>query len=49
VKNPLLETSRRGSLALSATLSFIALVQRFGPLLRPGGSFVSLSYMAASG
>ncbi|MEX2206499.1 MAG: enoyl-[acyl-carrier-protein] reductase [Myxococcota bacterium] len=48
VKNPLLETSRRGYLsALSASAySFVALVQRFGPLLRPGGSFVSLSYMA---
>ena len=48
VKNPLLETSRKGYLsALSASAySFVALVQRFGPLLRPGGSFVSLSYMA---
>ena len=49
VKNPLLETSRRGYLsALSASAySFVALVQRFGPLLRPGGSFVSLTYMAS--
>jgi len=48
VKNPLLETSRKGYLsALSASAySFVALVQRFGPLLRPGGSFVSLSYLA---
>jgi enoyl-[acyl-carrier protein] reductase I len=49
VKNPLLETSRRGYLsALSASAySFVALVQRMGPLLRPGGSFVSLTYMAS--
>jgi enoyl-[acyl-carrier protein] reductase I len=49
VKNPLLETSRKGYLsALSASAySFVALVQRLGPLLRPGGSFVSLTYMAS--
>jgi enoyl-[acyl-carrier protein] reductase I len=49
VKNPLLETSRKGYLsALSASAySFVALVQRFGPLLRPGGSCVSLTYMAS--
>ncbi len=49
VKNPLLETSRRGYLsALSASAySFVSLVQRFGPLLRPRGSFVSLTYMAS--
>lgn len=49
VKNPLLETSRKGYLsALSASAySFVSLVQRFGPLLRPGGAFVSLTYMAS--
>jgi len=49
VKNPLLETSRAGYLgALSASAySFVALVQRFGPLLRPGGSFLSLTYLAS--
>lgn len=49
VKNPLLETSRKGYLsALSASAySFVALVQRLGPLLRPGGAFVSLTYMAS--
>jgi enoyl-[acyl-carrier protein] reductase I len=48
VKNPLLETSRRGYLsAVSASAySFVALVQRFGPLLRPGGAFLCLTYMA---
>ncbi len=49
VKNPLLETSRQGYLsALSqSSYSFVSLVQRFGPLLRPGGSFLSLTYMAS--
>ncbi len=49
VKNPLLETSRAGYLgALSASAySFVALVQRFGPLLRPSGSFLSLTYLAS--
>ncbi len=48
VKNPLLETSRKGYLsALSASAySFVSLVQRFGPLLRPNGAFLSLTYMA---
>ena len=49
VKNPLLETSRHGYLsALSASAySFVSLVSRFGPLVREGGSFISLSYLAA--
>ena len=49
VKNALLDTSRRGYLsALSASAySFVALVQRFGPILRPAGAFLCLSYMAA--
>ena len=49
VKNPLLETSREGYLAaLSAsTYSFVSMVQRMGPLLRPGGSFLALTYMAS--
>jgi enoyl-[acyl-carrier protein] reductase I len=49
VKRPLLETSRAGYLAaLSASAySFVSLVSRFGPLVRPGGSFLSLSYLAA--
>jgi enoyl-[acyl-carrier protein] reductase I len=48
VKNALLDTSRRGYLsALSASAySFVALVQRFGPILRPQGAFLCLSYMA---
>ena len=49
VKKSLLEVSRAGYLgAVSASAySFVSMVQRFGPLLRPGGSFVSLTYMAS--
>jgi enoyl-[acyl-carrier protein] reductase I len=48
VKNALLDTSRRGYLsAVSASAySFVSLVQRFGPILRPGGAFLSLTYLA---
>jgi len=48
IKNPLLATSRRGYLqAISASAySFVSFVQRFGPLLRQGGSFLNLSYLA---
>src|SRR3954466_8461498 len=49
VKKPLLETSRQGYLAAVSVsaYSYVAMVQRFAPLMRPGGSFVSLSYMAS--
>lgn len=49
VKKPLLETSRKGYLgAVSASAySFVSLVQRLGPLVRPGGAFLNLSYLAA--
>lgn len=49
VQNDLLDTSRSGYLAaLSASAySLVSMVQRFGPLMREGGSFVSLSYLAA--
>lgn len=48
-KNPLLETSRAGYLAAvgASAYSFVSLVQRFEPLVRPGGSFLTLSYMAS--
>jgi enoyl-[acyl-carrier protein] reductase I len=51
VKKPLLETSRRGYLgAMSASAySFVSLVQHFAPLVRPGGAFLNLSYLAAEG
>jgi len=48
VKNPLLDTSRRGYLdALSVSAySLVSMVARLGPLMRKGGSVVSLTYMA---
>lgn len=49
VKNVLLETSRKGylgALAVSA-YSMVSMVQRFSPIMRRGGAFLSLSYMAA--
>jgi enoyl-[acyl-carrier protein] reductase I len=49
VKKPLLETSRNGYLAAVSVsaYSMVALAQRFAPLMKPGGSFVSLTYMAS--
>jgi enoyl-[acyl-carrier protein] reductase I len=49
VNNDLLATSRRGYLGAIGVSSYsmVALVQRFGPLVRPGGAFMSLSYLAA--
>ncbi len=49
VKKPLLETSRGGYLtAVSVSAySLVSLVARLGPLMRPGGSFLSLTYMAS--
>ena len=49
VKKPLLETSREGYLAaLSASAySLVSMVQRLAPLMRDGGSFVSLTYLAS--
>ncbi len=49
VKKPLLETSRKGYLsAVSASAySMVSVVSQLGPVMRPRGSFLSLSYMAA--
>jgi enoyl-[acyl-carrier protein] reductase I len=49
VKKPLLDTSRAGYLAALdiSAYSLIAMVSRFGPLFRPGGSVLSLSYLAS--
>ena len=49
VKKPLLETSRKGYLAAVSVsaYSMVSLVSRLGPLMRPGGSFLSLTYMAS--
>ncbi len=48
VKKPLLETSRGGYLAAVSVsaYSLVGLVQRLGPLLRPGSAVVSLTYLA---
>src|SRR2546425_6191608 len=49
VKKPLLETSRGGYLtAVSVSAySLVSLVARLGPLMRQGGSFLSLTYLAS--
>jgi enoyl-[acyl-carrier protein] reductase I len=49
VKKPLLETSRAGYLAAvsASAYSLVSMVSRFGPLLRPGASVCSLTYMAS--
>ena len=49
VKKPLLETSRNGYLAALSVSAFslVAMVKRLGPMMRPGGSFLSLTYMAS--
>jgi len=49
VKKPLLETSRNGYLAAISVsaYSMVSMVQRLAPLMRPGGSTVSLTYMAS--
>ena len=49
VKRPLLEVSRHGYLsAVSVSAySMVALLQRLGPLMRPKGSAMSLTYMAS--
>ncbi len=46
---PLLETSRKGYLtAVSVSAySMVSMVQRWGALLRPGGSLLSLTYLAS--
>ena len=48
VKKPLIETSRQGYLAALSVSSYslVAMVQRLAPLVRSGGAFLSLSYMA---
>jgi enoyl-[acyl-carrier protein] reductase I len=49
VKKPLLETSRSGYLsAVSVSAySLVSLISRLGPLMRPGASVLSLTYMAS--
>jgi enoyl-[acyl-carrier protein] reductase I len=49
VKKPLLETSRKGYLAAVgvSSYSYSSMVQRLGPLVKKGGSFLALTYMAS--
>jgi enoyl-[acyl-carrier protein] reductase I len=49
VSKDLLATSRRGYLGAVgvSAYSMVAMAQRLGPLVRSGGSFLSLSYMAS--
>ncbi len=49
VKKPLLETSRSGYLTAVgvSAYSFVSMTSRLAPLMRPKGSFLSLSYIAA--
>ena len=49
MKKPLLETSRNGYLAAvsASAYSLVSMVPRFGPLMREGGAFASLTYMAS--
>ncbi len=48
VQKPLVDTSRAGYLAAvsASAYSMVGMVQRFGPLMREGGSVVSLTYLA---
>ena len=49
VTKPLLETSRAGYLAASSAsaYSLVSMVSRFAPIMKTGGSIVSLTYMAS--
>jgi enoyl-[acyl-carrier protein] reductase I len=49
VKKPLIEVSRAGYLAAvsASAYSFVSMVQRLGPRMRDGGSFLSLTYLAS--
>ena len=49
VSKDLLATSRKGYLGAVgvSAYSLVAMAQRLGPLVRPGGSFLSLSYLAS--
>lgn len=49
VKNALIDTSRDGYLSAmgSSAYSFVSMVRRYGPLLREGGCFLNLTFMAS--
>jgi enoyl-[acyl-carrier protein] reductase I len=48
VKKPLMDTSRSGYLTAVSVSAYsnVAMVRNLAPLMRPGGSFVSLTFMA---
>lgn len=48
VKSPLVDTSRQGYLSAISVSAYsnVSLIRHLGPLMREGGSFLSLSYMA---
>jgi enoyl-[acyl-carrier protein] reductase I len=48
VRSPLVETSRSGYLAAVSVSAYsnVSLVRQLAPLMRPGGAFLSLTYMA---
>ena len=48
VKKPLIDTSRAGYLTAVSVSAYsnISLVRNLAPMMRPGGSFLSLTYMA---
>jgi enoyl-[acyl-carrier protein] reductase I len=50
VKSPLVDTSRRGYLAAVSVSAYsnVSLVRHLGPLMRPGGAFLSLTYLAGA-
>mmetsp|Transcript_40664 Transcript_40664/g.66118 ORF Transcript_40664/g.66118 Transcript_40664/m.66118 type:complete len:393 (+) Transcript_40664:17-1195(+) len=50
VRNPLLETSRKGYLAAqsASAYSLVSMVQKFGPIMNEGGSVLSLTYDASN-
>merc|ERR1712125_89932 len=49
VTKPLLETSRKGYLAASSASAYsaVSLLQKFGPIMKEGGSMLSLTYVAS--
>ncbi len=49
VKNDLLDTSRAGYLSAVgvSAYSYTSMLRHFGPLTKPGGAFLALSYMAS--
>ncbi|KAL6505327.1 Enoyl-[acyl-carrier-protein] reductase [NADH], chloroplastic [Orobanche gracilis] len=49
VTKPLLETSRKGYLAAisASSYSYVSLLKHFLPLIKPGGSSISLTYIAS--